>query len=66
MTDDRTGIDVPLAPDVLLAGLRAELAQSARERGHWNEEAGASAAPDAYEQALAAAIGALAERYGLA
>lgn len=63
MDDDRT--DIMLAPDALLAGLRAELAQSARERGHWNEEAGASAAPDAYEQALAAAIAAVAERYGL-
>lgn len=55
----------PLAPAELIAALRAELAQAARERGHWNEEAGAGAAPDGYEQILAAAIRAIGDRYAL-
>lgn len=56
---------VAIAPEQLLEALRAELAQSAKERGHWNDEAGASVAPDDFERAMAAAIGAIAARYGL-
>lgn len=61
--DDQT--EKPIPPAELLAALRAEAAESARERGHWNEEAGAAVAPDPYEEALAAAIRAVQERYGL-
>ena len=54
-----------ISPARALEVLRAELAQETKERGHWNEEAGSTAPPDEYEQALALAIDALAECHGL-